>query len=479
MLRPTTLMLTLGLSQTAWAQGVPVIAVTVQERTPSAAVVARVVSAIGTDARYGAALSTTLAERFGRFAPQDDSLQPQREAIARAVDVFFNVSPERSRPRFVAAIGVMEQSRNALELRDDNRASYLRALMMLARVETESGHTNAAAADLWLQRALAFDPAYTPTPHDYPPTITDRYPQLRAASVPAGRGHITVRTPREGCTVRVDDQVLPGDSRQRTVDVTVATHRVRAECGEASRVRSVNVVAEATVEVYVDPRLDVAVQTSGDSSLVYARASDVTEHLSADAAIMGQILGAHHVVVVDADNIRVIDVATHVVSTTIATNVSDLDTPIRLDARLRTAFSGATLPPTALPPNDTGHTDASSTMSRSGAGVLPWLVTGAGVVLLGTGVVLNFVHNSEQSSLVAMCNDRGEQVRCPTNLAARGDDIATLNTARVVTLVAGGALVAGGLVWWLLDRPGTRSTTASVRVIPTVSTEFVGFAGRF
>jgi hypothetical protein len=478
MLVSTTLMLTVGISQTVWAQGVPVMVVTVQERAPSAAVVARVVSAIGTDARHGTALTTTLAERFGRFTPQDDSLQPQREAITRAVDVFFNTSPERSRPRFLAAIGVMEQSRNALELREDNRASYLRALMMLARVETESARPNAAAADVWLQRALAFDPVYTPTPHDYPPTITDRYPQLRAMVVPAGRGHITVRTPREGCVVRVDDQVVSGDSRERSVEVTVATHRVRAECGEPSRVRSVTVAANATVELYIDPRLDAAVQTSGDSSLVYVRASDVTEHLGADAAMVGQVLGAHHVVVVDADNIRVIDVATHAVNTTIASNVTDLDTPIRLDARLRTAFSGtpvATLP-TAEPPQSSAGSVAAS---GSGAGVWPWIVAGTGVALLGTGIALNFMHNAEQSSLVSMCNDRGEQVVCPTSLATRGDDIATLNTARVATLVAGGALVVGGVVWWLLDRPRTRSTAASVRVVPLLSIESVGISGRF
>jgi hypothetical protein len=210
--------------------------------------------------------------------------------------------------------------------------------------------------------------------------------------------------------------------------------------------------------------------------LVYVRASDVTEHLSADAAIVGQVLGAHHVVVVDADNIRVIDVATHAVNTTIATNVPDLDTPIRLDARLRTAFSGtptATLP-TAEPPQR-----SAGSVAASGAGVWPWIVAGSGVALLGTGVVLNFMHNAEQSSLVAMCNDRGEQVVCPASLATRGDDIATLNTARVATLVAGSALVVGGVVWWLLDRPHARSTSACVHVVPLLSIESVGISGSF
>jgi hypothetical protein len=476
-LLPTTLLFTVGLSQTVWAQGVPVMVVTVQERAPSAAVLARVVSAIGTDARSGTALTTAIAERFGRFAPQDDSLQPQREAITRAVDVFFNVSPERSRPRFLAALGIMEQSRNALELREENRASYLRALMMLARVETESARPNAAAADVWLQRALAFDPVYTPTPHDYPPTITDRYPQLRAALVPAGRGRITVRTPREGCTVRVDDQVVPGESRERSVEVTVTTHRVRAECGESSRVRSVSVAASATVEVYIDPRLDMAVQTRGDSSLVYARASDVTEHLSADAAIVGQVLGAHHVVVVDADNIRVIDVATHAVSTTIASNVPDLDTPIRLDARLRTAFSGASTATSATtepPQNDAG----SGTTSRSGAGAWPWIIAGTGVALLGTSAVLYVMRDAQETELQSSCVDRANTFQCYRNVASQGDRIDTLETLRVTTMALGGAAVVGGVVWWLLDTPNS-SHRNTARVTPVVSPSFVGFTGSF
>jgi hypothetical protein len=76
---------------------------------------ARVVSAIGTDARSGTILTTTVAER--------------------------------ARPRFLAAIGIMELSRTTLELREENRASYLRALMMFARVETESNRVNVAAAN--------------------------------------------------------------------------------------------------------------------------------------------------------------------------------------------------------------------------------------------------------------------------------------------------------------------------------------------
>jgi hypothetical protein len=52
-----------------------------------------------------------------------------------------------------------------------------------------------------------------------------------------------------------------------------------------------------------------------------------------------------------------------------------------------------------------------------------------------------------------MCNDQGEQAVCPAGLAGRGDDVALLNTARIATFVAGGVFVAGGLVWWLFDRP--------------------------
>jgi hypothetical protein len=363
----------------------------------------------------------------------------------------------------------MEQSRNALELREDNRASYLRALMMLARVETESLRTSAAAADVWLQRALAFDPVYTPTPCDYPPTITDRYPQLRAASVPAGRGRITVRTPREGCTVRVDDQVVSGESRERSVEVTVTTHRVRAECGESSRVRSVSVAANATVELYIDPRLDAAVQTSGDSSLVYVRSSDVTEHLSADAAMVGHVLGARHVVVVDADNIRVIDVATRAVTTTIASNVSNLDTPIRLDARLRTAFSttpGATPPPTEPP------------ASRTGSRVWPWIVAGTGVALLGTSAVLYGLRDAQETDLQSLCVTSAAGFSCYEDVASRRDRINTLETLRVTTMVIGGAAVVGGVVWWLLDRPHAPQHTTA-RVTPVAGPSWVGIMGRF
>jgi hypothetical protein len=350
------------------------------------------------------------------------------------------------------------------------------ALWMCSSTSPPSAHVH-AAADVWLQRALAFDPVYTPTPRDYPPTITDRYPQLRAALVPAGHGRITVRTPREGCTVRVDDQVVPGDARERSVEVTVATHRVRAECGESSRVRSVAVAANATVELYIDPRLDAAVQTSGESSLVYARASDVTEHLSADAAMVGQILGAHHVVVVDADNIRVVDVATHAVNTTVASNVPDLDTPIRLDARLRTAFTGT--PGTTLPTAEpTQRGVGAAEAPRSTTNVWPWVVAGTGVVLLGASAGLYFMRDSQESDLQSSCVTIAGEFSCYADLASQNDRINTLETVRVTTMAVGGAAVVGGVLWWMLDRPRSPQHTTA-RITPVISPSFLGIAGRF
>jgi hypothetical protein len=46
-------------------------------------------------------------------------------------------------------------------------------------------------------------------------------------------------------------------------------------------------------------------------------------------------------------------------------------------------------------------------------------------------------------------------------------------------MAIGGAAVVGGVVWWLLDTPGSRHSSSTARVSPVVSPSFIGIAGSF
>ena len=100
---------------------------------------------------------------------------------------------------------------------------------------------------------------------------------------------------------------------------------------------------------------------------------------------------------------------------------------------------------------------ASPTRSPSRLG--PILVGGAGIVLAGTGAVLVGITLGEASTIDSECG-----TACPPS---RWEKYRTLQTAGDVLLIVGGAAVAVGAVWWILQSspssPGPRA-----RVAPTL-----------
>jgi hypothetical protein len=86
----------------------------------------------------------------------------------------------------------------------------------------------------------------------------------------------------------------------------------------------------------------------------------------------------------------------------------------------------------------------------------PWVVVGVGVAGLVAGGVLGALALGAQSSRDAACPSAA---RCDAALARSYDaTMRDLGLGANVGLFAGGALVVGGVVWWLIARP-TRTVT--------------------
>lgn len=131
------------------------------------------------------------------------------------------------------------------------------------------------------------------------------------------------------------------------------------------------------------------------------------------------------------------------------------------EAEQRAAAGGQ--PASATPVGDAEQSDKSS-----GASPIPWVLGGVGVAAAATAGVLLVMSKSRHDDAVK------EPVQ--TTALDLSKSSSTLSTAGTITMVAGGAMVAAGVVW-LLATPARKDgapAKASALVAPTVSKGGVG-----
>lgn len=444
-----------GVSRGAAADPVPVFGVGVGDRAPSGAEVERVALALGGDALHGARLREGLAPRFGRFAPREDVLAAPRAEVAQGWDAYFRSGPRAARRRLAEAVTAMEAAPDALALREDNRAQYLRAVGMLARIDLEARQT--AEAEAWVRRALRLDAGWTPPPADFPPPVQQLVARIRAAP-PQGEARITVRLPREGCSVLVDGAAQPGTAREQTVSVRAGTHRVVAQCSGPSRVREVSATGAEPAVVVIDPSLDARVQLSGDVAVVYSAAQDEGALLAGDAAALGRSLGARHAVAVGDGRVRVVDVETARVLGEVDPSRGDLADALRAVREGRTHAPVITAPPPPV-----------RAVTARGAGAGPWVLVATGGALVAAGAVLWVLREGAYDDLAQRCPFVDGVPACPdaASLEAARDprDRANLYQGLAVGAWAtGGVALASGLLWYALGQ--RREERVAVHVSP-------------
>lgn len=448
----------IALGSTSLAQPVPVIAVSVQGRGAPAGLVERVAVAVGHDARRGDALLADLDAHAGALAPREDTLRAARDEANAAIDRYFVVHA-RARRRIEDAVRALEASQPALEAVPENRDAYLRALMTLARIDFEA-HVPTASA--WIERVVAFDATWTPPAERTPPAIEAEFQRVRSAHT--ARGSLTVVTPREGCDVSVNGHRLDGSARARSVEQGVGLFRIEATCDGRSTTRTARVTAEGALRVVVDPDLDATLSRS-DVALTYATEADAAR-LTDHAASLGRALDAHRVIVVGAEQVRVIDVESGAVRATIANAANDL--AAQVDAALSETRTATPTAHADAPPIDVARTPT------SGPGVAPWVLVGAGGAAIAAGAVLLVLRNGAYDDAVSRCaTDPTSQAPTCGNLtdaeraaaAGRYDDARTLDTAGWVSLGVGAAAVVGGVVWYAV---APRRSDARARV-PTLT----------
>lgn len=437
----------------AEADPIPVLTLSVRDRGPTAEQVASVARVLGPDAQSGEALSRELLARFGRYAPQEDVLRPQREAIAAGENALFTQGRPAARRRLQPALTAMEAAPDALELQENNRASYLKGLFLMARIAHEERHPD--EAETWLRRAFAFDPWWMPSDYDCPLRFRPIVARLRppsVASAPDASGTLSVRAPREGCTVSVDDARSASTAQTVEQSLPARSHRVSLRCGETSRVRTVTVAAGRSTSLSLDPRLDALLRVAGLPGLNYPTAPESPEVVISDAAAVGSALGATRVVLLSGDRPMVVDVRRGEL-------VHD-----EMSAQVERALGHGVPATVNHPPAVNPRVDLRPAPPSRGPGAGPWILMGAGVASLVAGGVLFYLRGAPLDTFERLCPDGDCGDSVSSEEQAAHDDASRYTTLSFVAGGIGVAAIAGGALWYALAP--RRAERTALRITP-------------
>lgn len=325
----------------------------------------------------------------------------------------------------------------------------------MARIAHEDRHPE--EAETWLRRAFAFDPWWMPSDYDCPLRFRPIVARLRppsVASAPDASGTLSVRAPREGCTVSVDDARSASTAQTVEQSLPARTHRVSLRCGEASRVRTVTVTAGRSTSLSLDPRLDALLRVAGLPGLNYPTAPESPAVVISDAAAVGSALGATRVVLLSGDRPMVVDVRRGEL-------VHD-----EMSAQVERALGvGHGLPATVnQPPAVDPRVDVRPAPPSRGPGAGPWILMGAGVASLAAGGVLFYLRGAPLDTFERLCpdGDCGDSVSSEEQTAH--DDALLYTTLSFVAGGVGVAAIAGGALWYALAP--RRAEGTALRVTP-------------
>jgi hypothetical protein len=119
--------------------------------------------------------------------------------------------------------------------------------------------------------------------------------------------------------------------------------------------------------------------------------------------------------------------------------------------------------------------------------VYPWLVVGIGALAVGVGAVLLVVAPPLPDGCAdGNCNRKaGDTDQEFSARRERAGNIAGMTTGGLVTMIGGGVLVAGGLIWHFVEPIGSRSVRATTSTKPALTPALgpgfagLGFGGQF
>jgi hypothetical protein len=378
-----------------------------------------------------------------------------------------------------AAIDVLGRARQQLEAvteglsaNDRLRTLFLRTQMLLARSYLDSGNEG-RAADILKDVIRLYGDQLEVTDKEYHPRLVKLFRQVRQGMDPERVASLSVETNPPGCEVLLDGRALPGATPREYRKLYPGTHHVQVRCGAAeSMIRRVQLSREQGVSLVIDvPFEDSLTVDGGRLGLQFATPAEAAARAVPFAAKFGALVNADLVALhgftepgtrgdlrgwlVDVRKGEVVRQASVPAKTQAVTPSGVKKLVVEL-----TGPAGASRVADLPPATTSGARRTGAPWYRSPTG---WVLTAVGVAAIaaGGGLIVPYLDH-RHDALTLTTGEQQSAGAYNAGLPYHTSEARKANTYRAAaigTMAAGGALLAGGIVVFVLVDQGVVSAS--------------------
>ncbi|MBM4394426.1 MAG: PEGA domain-containing protein [Deltaproteobacteria bacterium] len=402
-------------------------------------------------------------------------LQMERlEAIERLVkegDQLVYTDPK-------AAVDVLNRARNQLEsiaeglaANDRLRHEFLKTQMLLARSHLDSGN-EPKASDVLREVIRIYGDQLEVTDRDYHPKMVKLFQKVKSQMGDERVAAMSVETTPPGCEVVLDGRPLPGETPREFKGLYAGIHHVQVRCGSReSMIRRVVLKRDATVHLVVDVGFENALTVEGGRlALAFEGTGEVAAYGVQYAAKFGSLVNADVVVLHGFAELgsraelkaRLVDVKKGIELRGAAVPAkTDVVTPSSVKKLVQVLAATEDVKVAAVPATSGGVSSSAPGAHRWYKSWLGWTLTGLGVggLAAGGGLLGSYLSHRgnatggwSASEIAEINAGRGQGVLDARQSEA--DKAITMRTGSVISFAAGGALLAGGIVVFVLAEKG-------------------------
>jgi hypothetical protein len=434
----------------------------------------------------GDSLGRRYEARESRPAASVEGLPPDFESgVERGHKAWVSGRFDEAISTLVGLVSAAHANPTAIAQNQSLRDKLLKGLIALALSQQRKG--DLAAVKATFSEILRSYPDTQIPRGIYGPEAYQLFEDVRRSLGQGGRGRLTVKVTDPSAVVFLNERFENVGSISKS-DMLPGAYRVFIQVAkQASRTHTADVKPDEEAVLAIDPIYDVTLRTRPWTGFVFADAKSRDRDEPRYAARFASEVGASAVVVVGIDQIRgrpalygsIIDRQT-ARELRRASIVLEPTPSVELIKGLA-AFLGGEAAPEGLIVEVAGPQGVSVDNGHSGTASRSWMLwTGIGGAVVGAaaggGLAIKFAFDARDAKDEL---DRACAVSCTSEQAhALESKQTSANRNAVIAGVAGGAIVATGVVFIVLSRLGKNSRN-SVAVVPTSGGVYASWALSF
>lgn len=392
------------------------------------------------------------------------------ERLVREGDQLVYTDPKAAVDVLSRARAQLEAIAEGLAANERLRSEFLKTQMLLARSHLDSGN-DAKASDVLREVIRLYGDGFEVTERDYHPRLVKLFQKVKSQMGDERAATMTVETTPAGCETLLDGRVLSGETPGEYRGLYPGVHHVQVRCGgRESMIRRVVLKREAPVHLVVDVGFENSLTVEGGRlGLAFEGTGEVAAYGVQYAAKFGSLVNADIVVLQGFTELgsraelkaRMVDVKRGTELRTAAVPAkTDVVTPSSVKKLVQVLAVTEDVKVAAAPDRRPGAaTERAPAAKRWYRSWLGWTLTGVGVGGLAAGggllgAYLSHRDNATAPYTAAELANAASRASAVEYRKSEADKAISMRTGAVVSAAAGGALVAGGVVVFVLTEKG-------------------------